>query len=154
MSLSTLINQVIEEHPLSNPWDVAEMVAKLTPDDDARAFYVEALVPSVRIALANKRNAAISATRRTQSGSRRPQSSKVDRVRDAWQAALNALVAVGSNEWKPLRECTAEDLRVVIDGRMRHIESVRSQVSYYERLVDALMDQDVSTVGELSGPVS
>lgn len=148
-TLNDLVKQVIEENPTSDPWEISKQVVAETPDSAMAGMYLEALVPFVRIALGSRRNGAIHANRT----SRPNRSRKVEEIRDAWQKVLDTLHAVGDGVYKPLRDCTVTDLQFVIDSRVRHIESVRAQVDYYEALIAAMYEQSASTVGELSGPI-
>lgn len=147
-TLNSLIREVIDENPLADPWDLAVMVARRTLSEELEGFYTEALVPLIRISLSGRRNSAINANR-----GGRTVSKKAGRVRDAWQQELDSLIAVGGGVYKPLRDCTAADLAVVIESRVSHIRSVQMQVDHFEALAKALAEQGVETVGELSGPV-
>lgn len=145
-SLTELIRRAATE--AASPREVAEGVSSHILDEDVRPYLVDALTWMARTVMGNQRSGAVDAVRRGRSVSRRTEA-----VRDYWQNMLDSSVSVGDGEWKRLRDCTADDLRSVIQRRYDHIRAVRGQIDYYETLLKRMDDEGVVTVGELSEPL-
>jgi len=68
-----------------------------------------------------------------------------------WRAAGALLREAFYNgtEWKPLGDCTADDLELGADARRRRAESILVEADRWERLAKEVRNRNVSTVADL-----
>lgn len=140
-SLTTLIRSVADEYPDAHPHKIARLVAERTDSADLQEFYAAALEPLVVDRLRQDRNATLN--------SKQGRSAKVERRRSWWARVLRERVHVGESKWKPLGDCTVDDLDFCIDERRHQIGALMGQIAKYETIRDAMLVHGADVVAEL-----
>ena len=146
--VSALIHEVIAETGLTNPRDIAEVVASRTPVEVLQAEYARMLPAEVRLVLAMQRKHV----RETAKPDRRVRGRKrtsADLVRDWWSEFREQRVHVGGAEWKRAADLTVDDLLVVVAERRSRAESLMETADQWERLGKVLESSGKATVGGL-----
>lgn len=146
IGLHRLITETITTAPVDDPRDLAELVAKATPRSRLEAFYREALVGQVRVALSEQRNRALSHTLTPPATPTR--SRKVAGIRDWWAELLSSRIHVGG-QWKTIGECGVRELEFAAEERRLLAARVLARAAAYEQLRDLLIEHGVATVAEL-----
>ena len=152
-SLGELIREVCVVMPSSaTPSEIAQAVIDKAGEELSRQYLLELMTATVYTRLAQFRNAALSggwtATGNTASPAK--PSAKQARVRDWWSTVLDERVPVGNREWKKLRDCTVNDIELLIADRMALIANIESRVSGFQKIIDAMKRNRVTTVGQLT----
>jgi hypothetical protein len=141
-SLRDLVREVIAENPDATVQEIAEYVAKLTPEENLMDFFIEALVRIVDEILGAQRRTALDKV------SKGNKSAKLERRRKWWADLLASRVHVG-DELKRLGNCTVDDLQLCVDERRNHIRLVEGQIMNYEKLMQMMVKHGARTVEEL-----
>lgn len=141
--LRALVRQTVSDYPEADPREIARHVAKLTPDDQLRAFYREALADLCGHMIGENRRQSF------ESGKQRNVSRKVNQRRSWWSDVLASMIHVGSSHWKPLRDCTSKDIVFAIDERAQQIAGIGAQIKNFQHLLKLLKQNKVDTVGQL-----
>jgi len=141
VSLISLVRSVIAKHPAAHPHKVAQLVAEATEADDLHSYYVTALERIVADQVRFDRNATLNSKQR--------KSSKLDRRQSWWARVLRERVYVGESTWKPLGDCTVDDLDFCITERQTQIGALQGQIIKYEAIRDAMLANNADTAGDL-----
>lgn len=164
-ALEQLILQTAESLPAhSGPEEIAYHVAQNTPAADMRDYYRELLVGTVRTVI-NRANRAEKPRPKPKPNpaSDRPRpvptpvpapsgpapSPKLQDRRSWWRQMCDKQVQVGAGAWKPLGDCTIDDLRVGVKERDAAIGRIEEQISDFRHLITLLTTHHVRTVAEL-----
>lgn len=139
--LSDLIGAVAADFPDAHPHKLARLVAERTDADDMFEFYVTALERVVGDRIRVSRNATLNSN----SG----RSPKVEQRRAWWQRVLAERVHVGESKYKPIGDCTVENLLFCINERRDQIGALEGQIAKFEAIVAAMQSHGVATAGEL-----
>ena len=139
--LTALIRSVADENPDAHPHKIARLVAERTDPEELHGFYVVALDGLVADRIRCDRNATLN--------SRDCRSPKVERRRNWWARTLRERVHVGGSQWKPLGDCTVDDLDFCIDERRQQIGALMGQIAKYETIRDALLAHGADVVAAL-----
>lgn len=70
--------------------------------------------------------------------------------REAQSALMRTPLSV-NGEWKPLGDCTAEDLRAIATSHRKDASERDAKARGFEQLADALVDAGATTVSDLKG---
>lgn len=167
IGLSQYVRDTIADTDEVDPRIIAEQIAESTPKHLLRAFYTEALVGYVRLALAQTRNAAIrnlqteerpmlesvapTSVRRPARSAKRIAAGNVPE--DRWRRFLNTSVAVSGGERKRLGSCTRDDIAFVVEGYNSRVEQNARWANYYAELQNEMTRHHVDTVDELPASV-
>lgn len=143
--LRDLVREVLHENNLTDPGDIAEEVLRRIPRGNLRVALGQALRLYVRQINSEGRNRspdipAVAAPN---------QSWKVAGVRDGWQRRLRVLEHVGGSTYKPLANCTYEDLLFCATERRALAERNSARARQYDAWARLLTEHDVKTFGEL-----
>lgn len=149
MTTSSLIQRAVEESGSTDPREVAEIVAGLTPDSEVRGFYAKQLVQEVRMYFSEQRRAVFKSAGKADRTFLGPAKTQASVARDWWQEFTQSRVHVGGALWKSLGECTADDLAVAFAEREAHARSVLDEAQKFLWLSKLLGEAGVSTVAEL-----
>lgn len=141
--LRALIDEVLAEGELYEPHDIAAEVAKRTPRQALRDAYVLVLADYVRIhaQVSTRHNPLLNG------GSARSRPSSKTGLGDWWARQMADLVY--ADEWKPLGECTFDDLMVAAARRRELARQNAEAADRYEVLAKLLKDHDADTVRDL-----
>lgn len=147
--LRQLVEDVLTDTSLNDPRELAAEVLKRTPAKSVRDAYAVALVDFVR-------HASINETRHNPILNGKPPrvasagySHKRAAIRDAYARALQDRVFVEPDTWKPLGECTFDDLMGAAVRRRELAEHNIEAAQRYERLAKLLEYHEAATVADL-----
>lgn len=143
--LRALVRQVVEDHAGASVRELAEYVAKLTPEELAADFYVEVLIAYVSDVLRADRNSALSEVTKPTNKSKSP---KLEQRRKWWADLLASRVAVAGKSMR-LGDCTVDDLQLCIDERRAHIAHVEGQILNYQKLIQLMTKSGARHVADL-----
>lgn len=143
------LNQAIRDVAASmggdaSPREIASAVVDKLGADALVVFLVDLVADRVLEVLRGQRNAALG---RGQGASGR--SPKLERRARWWQQMLAAKVHVGGGEWKPLGDCTVDDLRVCVTERKEQIRQTQVQINNYLHLIERMEKHKAKTVAGL-----
>lgn len=140
-SLTALIREVSAEHANAHPHKIARLVAERTEPDDVQDFYITALERMVADIIRADRNHTMN--------SKAGRSPKVEQRRNWWARMLSERVSVGDSTWKPLGQCTVDDLDFCITERHSQIAALHTQIGKYEVIRDAMITHGCETAADL-----
>lgn len=166
MSVRQRIRDRLEQGGDLAPAKVASDVLKALRDDELRDALAVALPYLVRDESRKQRHKAIGkppttneadpayrpsdieawkdrAERRQQAS--RAGATKAAKIRERRAALLETPMSI-NGEWKPLGDCTADDLRAIAQGLRKDISQRRARADGFERLADELDSRGVDTV--------
>ena len=142
--LRRLVEAVLTDASLNDPRQVAAAVYSRTLAEDMPAGYAVALVDYVR-------NIALGQTRANPilRGAAPRGSARVAAIRDWYARALCDRVFVAPHTWKPLGECTFDDLMSAAARRWLLAGQNMAAAERYERLAKLVEYHGVDTVADL-----
>lgn len=140
-NLTTLINTVIHEHPQAHAHKIATLVAERVEPEHLLDYLIAALEPMVADRIRLSRNSTMN--------SKKSRSPKTEERRNWWQRLLREKVHIGDCTWKPLGDCTIENLEYCISERQDQIGAIMGQIAKFEAIADAMRVHGVVTVAEL-----
>jgi hypothetical protein len=143
--LRTLIRQVAQDNPESSLREIAEYVAKLTPEDDREAFYVEALGAVVLYVVGQDRRGSMDGP----APAPRSNSSAKLRRRAAWWDQLKAQRVQVNGDTKLIGHCTVDDLQACVDEREKRIAGFQAQIANFQSLINLMVKHGSRTVDDL-----
>ena len=144
-NLRAHIKATLDSTTLSDPHDVAALVLKDSTAAQRKEWVEEILPAYVADVMRDGRNRSLNHAM----GRRTPtKSAKVAGVRDWWSKLLDSRISVGE-QWKPVGDCTAEDLALVIEARRQKARQINAQADKYEVLLGLLARHNASTIREL-----
>jgi hypothetical protein len=139
--LNQLIHDVAESLPDdATPRDIAEAVVEKAGVEMLTVHLVDLIADRVADLLRNDRNQFLGQTKN--------RSSKLERRRVWWAKTLTARVSIGG-AWKPLGDCTADDLKAVVSERKEQIKRVQLQINNYHHLIERMEKYKAATVADL-----
>lgn len=141
MSLFSLVREIIAEFPTAHPHKLARLVVERTPEGNLEEYYLTALERVVGDVLRSSRNATMN--------SKQSRSAKTEQRRGWWAQMLTERVHVGESKWKPLGQCSADDLQFCISERQEQIGKLSGQIAKYEAILDAVLEHDAVVVADL-----
>lgn len=154
----TIIREVVEEHGLVDPRDIAAIVEQRTPDDMIRAWYREAILPDIRNEHLRRRKqssqskVATAIARAEKEGQTISSRTRANLVSDAWSSKIAAGVSVGG-EWKRLADCDAAEVLALAEARYAAADAVSREGDRFKSLSAAMDEHGVSVVGDLPADV-
>ena len=156
--LRTLIRQVAQDNPESSLREIAEYVAKLTPEDDREAFYVEALGAVVLNVVGQDRRVSMDGPAPRSKGNSNDSaprskgnsnSSPKLRERAAWWDQLKAQRVQVNGDTKLIGNCTVDDLQACVDEREKQIAGFQAQIANFQSLIALMVKHGARTVDDL-----
>lgn len=152
-TLGELIREVAAAMPSSaTPAEIAVAVIDQAGDELAHQYLLELMTATVYTRLAQSRNAALNGLTPPASDAAvaaRP-SAKQARVRDWWATILAERVPVGNQKWKQFKDCTVDDIEMLIADRRALIASIESRIESFQKIIDAMHRHHATTAGELT----
>jgi hypothetical protein len=146
MKLIDLIRHAAEELAEADPRQLADQVAKLAPSRELRDLLAEAATESCREYLRTQRNQALDNARKP----RKPgPSKKLAGYREWWADVKASMAHIGDKGWKPLGDCTVDDLLYCVEARREEVKSIENRIADYETLITLLRKTKVCTVKEI-----
>jgi hypothetical protein len=139
--LHELVRETIANHPKWHPHKIAQAVYELTEPEQVYDFYLALLEPYVVQRIGMHRN-------NTLNNSNAARSTKLARRRNWWKKLQQELVVVG-DDWKPLGNCSIDDLTAVIALREQKIGEIRGQIEKYETIIAAMREHGAAQVSDL-----
>ena len=139
--LNSLIREVASEFPDAHPHKLAKLVAERTEPELMFDFYVVALERLVADRIRLDRNATMN--------SGKSRSPKLEERRTWWARMLAERVHVGDSKWKPLGDCTVDDIDFCISERNDQVGALLGQIAKFETIRDAMLSHSVVTAAEL-----
>ncbi|GGF38791.1 hypothetical protein [Williamsia phyllosphaerae] len=145
--LRAAVREFAANSNLSDPAEIADAMLLGVTAATRKAWLAEALPVVVSHVLSSQRNTVLNQAFR--SPRRMPsKSAKVAGVRDWWSQLMDQRIAIGA-EWKPLGDCTADNLVQIVALRRERAAQVNSQADKYDTLLGLLSTYRVATVREL-----
>lgn len=142
--LRAAVRHVLDTTDLADPRDIATKVAENVPANQRIYALTTALDPYVREAIQRRRNS----NPIIGSASPRTGSSKVAAIQ-AYARALRDQVHVGAGAWKPLGDCTYDDLMFAAEERREHARQNAAAAERYQTLADLVRDEGAARVADL-----
>ena len=139
MKLVNYIDQIIDSG-ISDPKEVASEALRVVPDE----VFVNEMLSLLNVAARQRVHSRMGNTNINNTGK-----SRSDRIRDHYAQFMKNPLR-GPDGWKPLGECTFEDLMYASETRRRQAELNIREADKYERLADTLTTNGVKTVDQLS----
>jgi hypothetical protein len=147
MELHNLVRNTIANHPKDTSQKIARIVAELTTPDDLERFYITALEALVADQIRIHRNTTLN--------SRAGKSAKLDQRRKWWARVVRERVHVGEHRYKPIGDCTVDDLAFCIAERHEQKTKLDEQITKYETIREAMLEHGAVFARELpDGAVS
>lgn len=145
-SVRAQIIEILDTSALSDPREIAEKLIGDIPSRQLRAALAEVLPQYVRVLMTNDRRS--DPGRHSQPGSQTRSAPGSER----WRAAAGVLASrfCPAGEWKPLRDCTRDDVLALVAERRDLAAKNAAVADQFERLHQLMSDRGVSTVGELA----
>lgn len=119
-SLRTYVNDRLAHTFPDVPKRIAEQIVDEVPEEFLRQALAEALPNYVRVTMANKQ---------------RPTARQWDEFAEGNGDPPEMMVR-GAEEWKPIADCAAEDLRAAADRRRGQAESLQAWARRFERIAE------------------
>lgn len=151
IDIRALARDAIAESPSHDPHVVAKIAAGKITGEQAIDL-VEVLFPDVvRRIYRNDRNDALADGRggTTHNSYRGNVPPKLRDRQDWWTRLLETNVHVGAGEWRPVGDCTVDNLEAAIMERQQQIAKLGNVIRDFGRLVDLLREHEVMVVREL-----
>lgn len=152
--LRSLVREVANRYPGSQPRAIATTISELTPEDQLLDFYAEALVPFVADILRHERNTSIKVVRRQMLGigPRSPHSlsPNLDAIRKVdWEQVFSKQIHTGSG-WKQIGDCTADELDTQAQQLRGFAEGAVANAEFYEYIAKRMRNAGASTARQLT----
>ena len=139
--VSALSRRVRAEYPNEHPHKIAALMADLIEPADVHRVLAHLFVAFVNDGIRTDRNAALNSP----SG----RSPKLDRRAAWWRRVLEQRVHVGESKFKPLADCTVDDLIFCIGERRDQVSALQGQILKFELILAAMESAGAATVGDL-----
>lgn len=139
--LNHLIRETIANHPTDTAQQIAQLVCELTAPEDLARFYTQALESLVADAIRSHRNSTLN----SHSG----RSVKLEQRRAWWQRVLQERVHVGNADYKPIGDCTADEIEFCIIERIQQVSRLNEQIRKFEKIRAAMLEHGAATVANL-----
>jgi hypothetical protein len=155
MNLNRIIRDTAKEIDSADPFVVSTAVIKKMSAKEVR----EALA----ITMPNYARIAMSVSQAVRSGNRAVrtgESQNLDRSKSAYirrdaidRALASSFYNKQTETYKPLKDCTADDLRIGAESRRHEAALNVAKAERYEELMNAMIQANARTVGDLSREV-
>lgn len=137
-SLVRLIRETHEETGAADPGEIAEKVLAQLPRNMIRVALTETLRSYVVKVLSNDRSTSASS----------PGPSRAGVVRDWYKTWIHQPMFTGE-EWKPLGECTAEDVLGAVSERREHATRTNLVADQLQKVADEVRNRHLTFVSQL-----
>jgi hypothetical protein len=139
--VSALSREIRAENPHDHPHKIAALMADAIDSTDVHRVLAYLLVAYVNDGIRLDRNAALN--------SKAGRSPKLEERRNWWRRVLEQHVHIGESKFKPLSDCTVDDLIFCIGERRDQVSALEGQILKFESILAAMQSAGAATVGDL-----
>lgn len=148
--LRQVVREVLDTSLLSDPRELAvEVFTRIGATQRAEALQ-QALTVVVRQVISEQRHVThIADPTRVQRPTTSSGPTRAGMVREWWQRSLRDRIHVGQSNWKPLGDCTYDDIVFAAEERREQASRNNAKARQYQFLAGLLTDHDVKRVRDL-----